>query len=152
MFKRKIVQSRLALYKFMLNCKRANFIIACAAVPAGRQEHFYGAIRNRRRQIPGKLAAYGRSIKEKGRMKPKMAPEKPNEEEFEAGPCLNPAVGKDRIVAYITDEMSQADRESFIAHVAECKHCLQEVVLWRTAEEIVDRREDRPPQEATQSA
>jgi len=85
-------------------------------------------------------------------MKAQMAKEKPNEDEFEDGPCLNPAVGKDRIAAYVTNKMSEDEHQAFVAHLAECKHCLQEVVLWRAAEEIVERAEGRPQQKSTHSA
>ena len=85
-------------------------------------------------------------------MKAQMAKEKPSEEEFEEGPCLDPAVGEDRIVKYITGELPAAEHESFVAHLADCKHCMQEVVLWRTAEEIVERAEGRPKQKATPAA
>jgi hypothetical protein len=65
--------------------------------------------------------------------------------------CFDPQVGEQRIVAYITNDMTDAERREFVAHVANCKHCLQETVLWRTAEALVDI-EDRPEQELTPSA
>jgi len=84
-------------------------------------------------------------------MKAEMAKEKPNDEEFQERPCPNPAVGEDKVVRYITGDMTEAEHESFVAHIADCKHCMQEVVLWRTAEELVDR-EERPQQEVKPSA
>jgi hypothetical protein len=81
-------------------------------------------------------------------MQPKMAKEKPNEEEFGGGPCVNPTIGETRVMAYINREMSDAEHQNFVAHVAECKFCLEEIVLWRTAEELVgwgDRLEEIVP-------
>lgn len=72
-------------------------------------------------------------------------------EDLKRDPCVDPQLGENRIVAYITNDMTDAERKEFVAHVAKCKHCLQETVLWRTAEALVDI-EDRPEQELTPSA
>lgn len=78
-------------------------------------------------------------------MQPEMAKEKPKEEESAVGPCLNPAIGEKEIVAYITDDLTEAEREDFVNHLNSCKFCLKEIVLWRTAEELAER-EERPLQ------
>ena len=83
-------------------------------------------------------------------MQPKMAKEETTEE-HEHDSCADPLVGEDRIVAYITNDMTDDERQEFVAHMAECKYCLQETVLWRRAEALVDI-EDRPKQELTPSA
>ena len=83
-------------------------------------------------------------------MQTKMVKEETTEK-LKLDPCVNPQVGEQRIVAYITNDMTDDERREFVAHIAKCKYCLQETVLWRTAEALVDI-EDRPEQEVTPSA
>ena len=56
--------------------------------------------------------------------------------------CMNPTVGQEQVVAYIAGDMTEEAHRNFVAHVAECKYCLREVVLWRTAQVLAE--EDQP--------
>ena len=72
-------------------------------------------------------------------MTPGEAKAKPTDEEFDVGPCSNPVLGETRVEAYIAGQLTENANQSFVDHAAECEYCLQEIVLWRMAEELVDR-------------
>ena len=57
--------------------------------------------------------------------------------------CDNPAVGQERVIDYIVGDLTEDEHREFVNHVGECRHCLKEVVLWRTAE-VLAEEEERP--------
>lgn len=58
--------------------------------------------------------------------------------EPESTSCENPAEGEHRIALYIVGDLTEDARREFVAHVADCNYCLEQVVLWRLAEELVE--------------
>lgn len=63
--------------------------------------------------------------------------------------CMNPAIGQEQVVAYIVSDMTEETHRKFVAHVGECKYCLREIVLWRTAQVLA---EEEQPLRAEQTA
>jgi hypothetical protein len=57
--------------------------------------------------------------------------------------CTNQGVGQEKVVSYITGEMTEEEHRTFVAHVGECQYCLREIVLWRTAQ-VLAEEEDEP--------
>jgi hypothetical protein len=57
--------------------------------------------------------------------------------------CLNPAAGMDQVIAYIAGDLFGHECQDFIAHVAECRYCLKEVVLWRAAQVLAEADRER---------
>ncbi len=62
---------------------------------------------------------------------------KPEGDVAGASNCENPAVGHEQVIAYIVGDMSVDTHRDFVAHLVECKSCLESVLLWRMAQELV---------------
>jgi hypothetical protein len=69
-----------------------------------------------------------------------MAKEKPEGNETEGTSCENPVAGEEQVAAYIVGDLTEPARRAFIAHVAECMYCLEQIVLWRMAEELAEEK------------
>jgi hypothetical protein len=58
--------------------------------------------------------------------------------EAESASCENPAEGEERVALYIVNDLTEDARRKFVAHIADCSYCLEQVVLWRLAEVLVE--------------
>ena len=72
-----------------------------------------------------------------------MAKERPEENENEGASCVKPAVGEEKVTAYLVGDLTDCARRDFVAHVAECNYCLEQIVLWRIAEELAEVGRDQ---------
>jgi hypothetical protein len=58
--------------------------------------------------------------------------------EAEDTACVNPTVGQEKIAAYIIGDLTEEEHREFVTHVGDCKYCLEQIVLWRTAEVLAE--------------
>lgn len=64
--------------------------------------------------------------------------------------CVNPVVGQERVIDYIVGDLTEDAHRAFVDHIVECRYCLREVVLWRTAQVLAE--EEERPRTTAQSA
>lgn len=76
--------------------------------------------------------------KERRVMKEAAAKQKLHGGGLSATMCLNPVAGQEQVIAYIVGDLSEEARRDFVAHVTECRYCLEEVVLWRISQVLAE--------------
>jgi hypothetical protein len=64
--------------------------------------------------------------------------------------CINPIVGQEIMIDYIVGDLTEDAHREFVEHVVECRYCLREIILWRTAQVLAE--EEEQPHAAAQSA
>jgi hypothetical protein len=64
--------------------------------------------------------------------------------------CINPAIGQERVIDYIAGDLTEDAHREFVDHVVECRYCLREIVLWRTAQVLAE--EEEQPRAAAKGA
>lgn len=67
----------------------------------------------------------------------------------EGASCENPAAGAEQVAAYIAGDLNEAARQEFVTHMADCRYCLEQVVLWQLAKVLAETEGD---QHAAQTA